>query len=281
MNQRIRTSLILGPILLLSLVSNIFTFLLVLVLIFFIIIETNLLLTEEKRNIRTFIYFIIFIPIYLSYIEWGGYSVVTNLILHFLALVVGILSIIAGIRKRDEEIIDRSQFSYFEDQRIYEFLLRESSSLFFVTGVSSILLLYDSFSDLKWILIPVLTVFVVDSVSYLVGSKFGRHRINLISKLSPNKSIEGYISGYMSGILFYLFINFLFNNPINSFNLNLILAFSLPFFAIIGDLYASGVKRNFGVKDFGSTLPGHGGILDRIDSVVIVLTLLSLVKAIV
>ena len=52
------------------------------------------------------------------------------------------------------------------------------------------------------------------------------------------------------------------------------MAFSLPFFAIIGDLYASGVKRNFGVKDFGSTLPGHGGILDRIDSVVIVLTLL-------
>ena len=84
----------------------------------------------------------------------------------------------------------------------------------------------------------------------------------------------------MSGILFYLFINFLFNNPINSFILNLILAFSLPFFAIIGDLYASGVKRNFGVKDFGSTLPGHGGILDRLDSVVIVLILLSLVKAI-
>ena len=59
-----------------------------------------------------------------------------------------------------------------------------------------------------------------------------------------------------------------------------VLSITIPFFAIIGDLYASGVKRNFGVKDFGSTLPGHGGILDRLDSVVIVLILLSLVKAI-
>ncbi|MBM01274.1 MAG: hypothetical protein CL762_00935 [Chloroflexi bacterium] len=280
MNQRIRTSFILAPILILSLVSNIFTFLLVLALIFFIIIETNLLLTVEKRNLRTFIYFILIIPIYLSYIEWGGYSVFTNLIFHFLALILGILSIFFGIRRRGHEIIDRSQFSYFEDRRIYQFLLRESSSLFFITGVSSILFLYESFADLKWILIPVLTVFVVDSISYLVGSKFGRHRINLISILSPNKSIEGYVSGYISGILFYLFINFLFNNPINTLNLNLILAFSLPFFAILGDLYASGVKRNFSVKDFGTILPGHGGILDRLDSMVIVLILLSLVKAI-
>jgi phosphatidate cytidylyltransferase len=280
MNKRIKTALILTPILLLSLASSIFTFLLVLTLIFFIVAETNLLLTNERRNFRILVYFILFIPLYLILIGWVDYSVIINSILHFLSLVIGILLITAGIINKDKEITGRTQFSYLEGRATVEFLLRESSALFFITGVSCILLLYESFSDLKWIIIPVLTVFVVDSTSYLIGSKFGRHKINLLSKLSPNKSLEGYAAGYVAGILFFLFINFLFNSPITGFYLNFILAFSLPFFAIIGDLYASGIKRNFGVKDFGSILPGHGGILDRLDSIVITLTLLSLVKAI-
>jgi len=280
MNQRIKTSLILTPILLLSLASSIFTFLLVLTLIFFIIIETNLLLTNERRNFRILVYFLLFIPFYLILIELADYSVIINSILHLLSLVIGILLIINGIINKDHEITDRAQLSFLKGRGTVEFLLRESSTLFFITGTSCILLLYESFSDLKWIIIPVLTVFVVDSTSYLIGSKFGRHKIKLLSKLSPNKSIEGYIAGYIAGILFFLFINFLFNSPITGFYLNFILACSLPFSAIIGDLYASGIKRNFGVKDFGSILPGHGGILDRLDSIVITLTLLSLVKAI-
>ncbi|MEC7880718.1 MAG: CDP-archaeol synthase, partial [Chloroflexota bacterium] len=185
-----------------------------------------------------------------------------------------------GIIKKNDEIFEKSQFSYLRDRRAGEFILRESSALFFITGVSSILLIYESFSDLSWIIIPVLTVFVVDSISYLIGSKFGRHKINLLSKLSPNKSLEGYVAGYVAGILFYLLINFLFSAPVTGFYLNFILAFFIPFFAIVGDLYASGIKRKFGVKDFGAILPGHGGILDRVDSIVITLTILSLVKAI-
>ena len=280
MNQRIKTSLILTPILLLSLASSIFTFLLVLTLIFFIIIETNLLLTNERRNFRILVYFLLFIPFYLILIELADYSVIINSILHFLSLVIGVLLIIAGIINKNHEITDRAQLSFLKGRGTAESLLRESSTLFFITGASCILLLYESFSDLKWIIIPVLTVFVVDSTAYLIGSKFGRHKIKLLSKLSPNKSLEGYASGYVAGILFFLFINFLFNSPVTGFYLNFILAFSLPFFAIIGDLYASGIKRNFGVKDFGAILPGHGGILDRLDSIVVTLTLLSLVKAI-
>ena len=279
MNKRIRTSIIITPILLLSLASSVFTFLLVLTLIFFIVLETNLMLSDEKRNLRILLFFFL-VPFYLIIIEWVEYSAIINSILHFIALVTGIILIIIGITNKDEKIPDRPQFSYLEGRRFSEFLLRESSTLFFITGAASILLLYESFSDLKWIIFPILTVFVVDSTSYFVGSKFGKNKINFLLKLSPNKSMEGYISGYGAGILFYLLINLIFNSLITEFYINFILALFIPFLAIIGDLYASGIKRNFGVKDFGLILPGHGGILDRLDSIVITLTLLSLVKAI-
>ena len=279
MNKRIRTSIIITPILLLSLASSVFAFLLVLTLIFFIVLETNLMLTDEKRNLRIILFFFFLVPLYLIIIEWVEYSAIINSILHLIALVTGILLIIIGITNKDEKISDRPQFSYLEGRRFSEFLLRESSTLFFITGAASILLLYESFSDLKWIIFPVLTVFVVDSTSYFIGSKFGKSKINFLLKLSPNKSMEGYISGYVAGILFYLFINLISNSLITEFYINFILALFIPFLAIIGDLYASGIKRNFGVKDFGLILPGHGGILDRLDSIVITLTLLSLVKA--
>ena len=278
MNKRIRTSIIITPILLLSLASSVFTFLLVLTLIFFIVLETNLMLSDEKRNLRILLFFFL-VPFYLIIIEWVEYSAIINSILHFIALVTGIILIIIGITNKDEKIPEKPQFSYLEGRRISEFLLRESSTLFFITGAASILLLYESFSDLKWIIFPILTVFVVDSTSYFIGSKFGKSKINFLLKLSPNKSMEGYISGYAAGILFYLFINLIFNSLITEFYINFILALFIPFLAIIGDLYASGIKRNFGVKDFGLILPGHGGILDRLDSIVITLTLLSLVKA--
>ena len=98
MNKRIKTALILTPILLLSLASSIFTFLLVLTLIFFIVAETNLLLTNERRNFRILVYFILFIPLYLILIGWVDYSVIINSILHFLSLVIGILLIKHNIK---------------------------------------------------------------------------------------------------------------------------------------------------------------------------------------
>ena len=279
MNKRIRTSIIITPILFLSLASSVFTFLLVITLIFFIVLETNLMLTDEKRKLRIILFFFFLVPLYLIIIEWVEYSAIINSILHLIALVTGILLIIIGITNKEEKISDRSQFSYLEGRRFSEFLLRESSTLFFITGAASILLLYESFSDIKWIIFPILTVFVVDSTSYFIGSKYGISKINFLLKLSPNKSMEGYISGYAAGILFYLFINLISNSLVTEFYINFILALFIPFLAIIGDLYASGIKRNFGVKDLGLILPGHCGILDRLDSIVITLTLLSLVKA--
>ena len=103
-----------------------------------------------------------------------------------------------------------------------------------------------------------------DVGAYLVGRKFGKHKLN--ERVSPNKTIEGAIGGYFFGaILSFIFaicMNF-FGYPMHIF---VILSLTLPIIAQIGDLAFSLIKRNYGAKDFGSLIPGHGGILDRVDS---------------
>ena len=96
--------------------------------------------------------------------------------------------------------------------------------------------------------------------------KFGKNK--LIPRISPNKTVEGAISGYLAGVLVsFLFAYFLLMDQLG---LNIILMGSLliPLVSQLGDLSFSLIKRNYGIKDFGSIFPGHGGALDRIDSLV-------------
>ena len=102
---------------------------------------------------------------------------------------------------------------------------------------------------------------IFDSFAYLIGSKFGKTYI--AKKISPNKTLEGLIGGILASILFGIFISYLFDYQIYQIILFFII---LCFLAFIGDLSISFIKRQSGVKDTGSILPGHGGILDRIDS---------------
>ena len=117
-----------------------------------------------------------------------------------------------------------------------------------------------------------LTCYACDTGAYFFGVFFGRHK--MIPRISPNKTWEGSIGGYFSGVgigllIGFLCAHFLPTSP-DALPASLIVAASLtlPFLAQLGDLSFSSVKRHFGIKDFGSFLPGHGGILDRIDSLV-------------
>ena len=105
----------------------------------------------------------------------------------------------------------------------------------------------------------ILNTAIYDISAYIIGSKFGRNYI--VSKISPKKTLEGLIGGVLASALYGLLMNFYFDIKfaVLIFIFGALLAFA-------GDLLISYFKRQSGVKDTGDILPGHGGILDRIDS---------------
>ena len=136
-------------------------------------------------------------------------------------------------------------------------------------GLSALVLLKMMDHGEYWVLFAVLMAFVTDAGAYFVGVFFGKHRG--ITKVSPNKSLEGYIGGFVFGVLYALayggVIQAISHNPVNF--LPLVLSGLVGALATeLGDLSFSFIKREFGVKDYGHLLPGHGGMLDRFDSMI-------------
>lgn len=109
-----------------------------------------------------------------------------------------------------------------------------------------------------------------DTCAYLVGVMFGKHKMAPV--LSPKKSIEGGIGGVAGAALLGFIYATIFKDKITIDNANIIFPIVCAAGGIIsqiGDLTASGIKRNHDIKDYSRLIPGHGGILDRFDSVII------------
>ncbi len=107
------------------------------------------------------------------------------------------------------------------------------------------------------------SVWANDSFAYLIGSKFGKHK--LAPRTSPKKSWEGFIAGLVASMVIWCFMTFV---PGVSMSIPQALFFGLicGLMGVLGDLAESRVKRNSGCKDSGTMMPGHGGLLDRTDS---------------
>jgi len=110
-----------------------------------------------------------------------------------------------------------------------------------------------------------------DTCAYAVGRLFGRHK--LAPNLSPKKSIEGSVGGIVGSALIGVIFGLIMSNFTGKSE-NLIIIFAVigglgSVISQIGDLAASGIKRNYDIKDYGHLIPGHGGILDRYDSIII------------
>ena len=125
------------------------------------------------------------------------------------------------------------------------------------------------------LLTAVIAIWANDTGAYIVGSKIGKNR--LFPSLSPKKSWEGFFGGMLFSVisttlLAYFLDVFMFD----VITRGIILGIVISIFATWGDLFESMLKRNAGVKDSGSLIPGHGGILDRIDSMLFVIPITTL-----
>ncbi len=116
----------------------------------------------------------------------------------------------------------------------------------------------------QWLLVIMLIVMTNDSAAYYFGSAFGKTRLYLL--VSPKKSVEGSLGGLAGSICGTLLAKFTFF-PQLTFVDAFAMALVIGALGQIGDLFESLLKRSFGVKDSGTIFPGHGGVLDRLDSI--------------
>lgn len=161
-------------------------------------------------------------------------------------------------------VVTKNRFTY-EDASFY-FV----SAVYLVVGFSSFALVRLSEDGLSKVLLILFMIWATDSGAYFTGKAFGKAK--LWPSISPNKTIEGAIGGIVSAIV--LGVIFVWIDPILPMIEVVILAIVVAVVGQLGDLVQSAYKRQYGVKDSGHLLPGHGGILDRFDSMIAVFTVI-------
>ncbi len=117
-----------------------------------------------------------------------------------------------------------------------------------------------------WLLLALPAIWIADAGAYIFGKRFGRHK--MAPRVSPGKTWEGYFGGILSGCAGAVLLACLWNlaAPVVTPSKGLVIGLTLSVLAPLGDLGESMLKRQFGVKDSSNLLPGHGGMLDRIDT---------------
>ena len=136
--------------------------------------------------------------------------------------------------------------------------------------------LYDNLESCLLIVYVLLGTFMTDIGAYFIGVFFGKHKLN--PRISPKKTWEGFFGGVIISTIVSFAFGFIFSltgHPLvygvldrERWYLILVLSLVIPFASVLGDFVFSSAKRHFGIKDFGNIMPGHGGVLDRLDSVI-------------
>jgi len=141
------------------------------------------------------------------------------------------------------------------------------AGIFYIGWLLSYLVALNLEGGRNWVFFALLTIFASDIAALFVGRALGKHR--LAPHISPSKTWEGAIGGIFGAIAVSLF--FTISTPLGlplGYGQAVLLGLLVSVFGQLGDLTESLLKRNMGVKDSGKLMPGHGGMLDRIDSVV-------------
>lgn len=205
---------------------------------------------ESDRRAIFWAYVAIPIQFYLAYIGWyGAYIIFIPIVMFlFLPLRIVLKGNTAGIIKAMSSLQWVLMLTVFGISHM-AYLLSLPDKEGFTAGGRGLLLFLVFLTEIN------------DVMQFTWGKLFGKHKI--VPKVSPNKTWEGFIGGVISTTIIGYFLGFL--TPLSTVQV-VFVSFFLSCAGFIGDIVMSSVKRDIGIKDMGSSIPGHGGILDRIDS---------------
>ena len=129
----------------------------------------------------------------------------------------------------------------------------------------------------RWLLTSLAAIWAADTGAYFAGRYLGRHK--LAPRISPNKTVEGLLGGVVIGTIIAMLFSRLADASLSDLPKVAIVAAASILVSVVGDLFESLLKRHAGKKDSGTLIPGHGGVLDRIDAVLAALPVFALGKA--
>ena len=160
------------------------------------------------------------------------------------------------------------------------------TSIYIIAGFSAMVFLHDFHEGGRYLyLLTFIGAWVPDTFAYFTGVLFGKHK--LIPDVSPKKTVEGAIGGLVFCVLAFVAFALIYNNflipevsvpensPLLPVGLMAVIGLLAGIVSMVGDLTMSLIKRHYGIKDYGKILPGHGGLLDRFDSVIAVAVILA------
>ena len=183
--------------------------------------------------------------------DWAFFSgVITATVLYGIFAVVMLL-------------VNHKEFDLGKIALVYSLPIPFSVAFYFLNSI------INSGSGIYYLLLLLNFSCVCDMGAYFTGVTIGKHK--LCPEISPKKTVEGAIGGIVSSLVFTVVISLLFQR----FSLAVLLL-TIPFCIVgmLGDLFASVIKRSVGLKDYGNLIPGHGGIMDRLDSIIMIAPLM-------
>lgn len=169
-------------------------------------------------------------------------------------------------------IINMAMIVFLHGKWSYKDVLSNAFLTMYITITTAIIIITKEYFSTTYMLLIFISAWSTDTFAYFTGKFIGKHK--LIPNVSPKKTVEGSIGGVVGSMLVcvvYLMIVSLIYKSSSSWLLEgMIIGLIGGGFSQLGDLVASAIKRDTGIKDFGKIFPGHGGFLDRFDSVIFI-----------
>lgn len=173
-------------------------------------------------------------------------------------------------------------FSYEKDQEVdmNKIITSAIVSLYIIGACSSVVMVREALGGEYYWYFIFIGAWITDTFAYFSGMLFGKHK--LIPNVSPKKTVEGAIGGMIFCVAFFVGYGAILNH-FTQYDISLVLlavaGFLSALVSMIGDLSMSVIKRKYGIKDYGKIFPGHGGVLDRFDSILAVAVVMALFLA--